>query len=58
MSKVVVVKRWVHISLHRTEVERQIDLRVATIEKGGFPLSETLKIAENDIFDLTSEKLP
>ncbi len=38
--------RWVHISLHRTEIECRIELRVATFEKGGFPLSERLKIAK------------
>ncbi len=37
---------WIHISLHRTEMECRIELRVVTFERGGFPLSETLKIAK------------
>ncbi len=40
------VIRWVHISLHRTEMGGWIELCFVTFERGGFPLSETLKIAK------------
>ncbi len=46
VNKVVTVMRWVHISLHRTETEGRIELWFATFERGGFPLSEMLKIAK------------
>ncbi len=45
-NKVVMVMRWVHISLHRAERECRIELRVATFGRGGFPLSEMLKISK------------
>ncbi len=40
------VMRWVHISHYRTETECRIELRIVTFEKGGFSLSEMLKIAK------------
>ncbi len=46
MNKVVMVMRWVHISLHRTEIQCRIELRVAIFERWRFPLSEMLKIAK------------
>ncbi len=46
MNKVVMVMRLVHVSHHRTEMECLIELRVATFESGGFPLSEMLKLAK------------
>ncbi len=48
------VTRWVHVFLHRTEMGGQIELQFATFERGGFPLSETLKIAKMIFFDPTS----
>ncbi len=46
MNKVVMVMRYVRISLHWSEMEWQIKLQVATFQRGAFPLSETLKIAK------------
>ncbi len=46
MNKVVIVMRWVHMFLHKTEMECRIELQVASFERGEFPLSETLKIAK------------
>ncbi len=36
MNKLIMVMRWVHISLHRTETECRIELWVATCERGWF----------------------
>ncbi len=55
MNNVVMVMRWVHISLHRTEMECQIELQVATFEKRWFLLSETLEIAKT-IFSFQLQK--
>ncbi len=46
VNKVVMVTRWVYISLHRTETEGRIELWFTTFKRGGFPLSETFKIAK------------
>ncbi len=49
MNTVVMLMRWVHISLHRTEMEGRVALQFAIFEREGFPLSETLKITKTII---------
>ncbi len=57
VNKVVMITRWVHISLVRTEMEDRIEWRIATFERGGFPSIRNVKNRKNDIFNPTAEKI-